>query len=439
PARWPGSTPESTATARKYLQQDYEDHHGFFNYTGAHNHTPFHILVEWSLGGNSEHLDAIWNQHDALERPAHRSPGLVNASNFYDHLGDEEYYQGYLHFFSDILVKRPIRDVVEEWVFSGKANFDGRQPEMVNRLLAGILHPLIYLGYGIEFSLPGLVAEGLAQAAVHKIASSLLIPKSIFSNMGRSKKHSFTIIARIMRDNKFANFKSFDVVQTQVGMDIQRMAADWTVDGSNPKEVARKMEELCFLNVMIFTLGGWRDGQGFHDADFTRMHLVTSSMTLSSYMAVLSPTSKSLLLRAYFTRSLAFYVASGRPNLPVRSFFKTPLLTSFPGPKPSPTVSVYPSSDTPNLWLKIIQSAIVHPDDHLSKFQRTLAHYSTLYGNAPAGTFEGTELDGCELIDGTFFLRVAALTMEWMGRIREGEPARFWANDPNYPDSVVPP
>ena len=28
PARWPGHTPQTTATARKYLQQDFERHHG---------------------------------------------------------------------------------------------------------------------------------------------------------------------------------------------------------------------------------------------------------------------------------------------------------------------------------------------------------------------------------------------------------------------------
>jgi hypothetical protein len=164
---------------------------------------------------------------------------------------------------------------------------------------------------------------------------------------------------------------------------------------------------------------------------------------MSSYMAALtSPTAKSQLLRAYFTRSLAYYISRGRPNLPLRSFFSAPILTDFPDPTPSPSESVYPDPSspvaiTPNVWLKIIQSAIVHPDDHLSKVQRTLAHYGSLYGSVPAGEFRGTELDGCEVIDGTLFVRTAALTMEWMGRIREGEPARYWGDDPNFPESDI--
>ncbi|KAJ7101253.1 hypothetical protein B0H15DRAFT_815467 [Mycena belliarum] len=440
-ARWPGATPESTVAARGYLQQDYELHHGFFNYVGAHNHTPFHILVEWSLGGTPEHLAAIWDQHEILERYAFESPSTVTAQTWTDHLGDEQFYRAYLYFFSDLVLKKPLRAVVEEFIFSSKANFEGKQPQMVNRLLAGILHPLLYLGYGLEFSLPGLVAEGLAQAAVHKIASSVLLPRNMFDTSGMSGRrggpHAFSIAARILRDRKFNNFMgSFNAVESKFGADIERYAAEWVVDGTDPKEVALKVRELTFLNVMIYAVGGWRDGEGFHEAEFTLMHLLTSSMTMTAYMATLSPPSISVLLRAYLTRSLAYYIARRRPNLPVRSFFSAPILTDFPGPDPSPSSSVYPDAVTPNLWLRIIQSALVHPDDHLSKVQRTLAHYGSLYGSVAPGEFRGTELNGSEMIDGTLFLRTAALTMEWMGRIREGEPARFWGEDPNFPEAA---
>jgi hypothetical protein len=34
-------------------------------------------------------------------------------------------------------------------------------------VILGFLHPLIHLGFGIEFNQPAIIAEGLAQAAVH--------------------------------------------------------------------------------------------------------------------------------------------------------------------------------------------------------------------------------------------------------------------------------
>jgi len=273
-----------------------------------------------------------------------------------------------------------------------------------------------------------------------------LIPRSMFEAPTKRGPgtHAFSILSRIMSDRAFVNYSgSFGDLQMKLGQKIQSYAAEWLVDGANPQEIAKKVQELTFLNVMIYVVGGWRETEGFHKAEFTLMHLLTSSMTLTSYMAVISsPTSKSLLLRAYFTRSLAYYISKGRPQLPVRSFFVAPILTEFPGPAVNPTASAFPDpkspfAETPNLWLKIIQSALVHPDDHLSKVQRTLAHYDSLYGHISAGEFKDTELKGCELVDGTLFLRTAALTMEWMGRIREGEPARFWGDDPNFPEAKI--
>lgn len=55
---------------------------------------------------------------------------------------------------------------VEEYIFSLHSNFsdhDGEHPEhpaMLSRCLGLIFHALILIGYGIEFNIPGIVAEG---------------------------------------------------------------------------------------------------------------------------------------------------------------------------------------------------------------------------------------------------------------------------------------
>ena len=41
PARWPGSTPTSTAAVRGYLQQDFERHHGYAQF--------FNIHIRWTI------------------------------------------------------------------------------------------------------------------------------------------------------------------------------------------------------------------------------------------------------------------------------------------------------------------------------------------------------------------------------------------------------
>lgn len=53
--------------------------------------------------------------------------------------------------------------VLEEYIFARNANFvEGatKQPEMLTRFYAALIHPLIHTGFGVEFNLPGIFAEG---------------------------------------------------------------------------------------------------------------------------------------------------------------------------------------------------------------------------------------------------------------------------------------
>lgn len=82
--------------------------------------------------------------------------------------------------------------------------------------------------------------------------------------------HAFSIAARIMKDPDFANYTGgFDDLHKNLGPKIQLYAAEWLVDGSSAQELMKKVQELCFLNVMIYAIGGWKVGEGFHKAEFT--------------------------------------------------------------------------------------------------------------------------------------------------------------------------
>jgi len=66
------------------------------------------------------------------------------------------------------------------------------------------------------------------------------------------------------------------------------------------------------------------------------------------------------------------------------------------------------------LWEDIIETTITLPDDHLPKLQRALSHFAKVYGGRKAGgaDFKGTELEGADCLDGSLFVRTAALTMK---------------------------
>jgi hypothetical protein len=137
------------------------------------------------------------------------------------------------------------------------------------------------------------------------------------------------------------------------------------------------------------------------------MHLVTSSIFLPSLLSCLSQDSKVILLRAYFTTTLAWWLSRCGPSLDVQGFLNaTDLLPPSEGEVPSRA----------NPFLDIVQAGIAHSDDHMLKIQRAFAHFSSIYGSRPKGYFKCTELEGAEELDGTLFVRAARLTDEYMSQ-----------------------
>ena len=87
---------------------------------------------------------------------------------------------------------------------------DDRADDMLVRMFGGILHPIIHLGFGIEFEQPAIIAEALAQAAVHnnREASHLLEGEKaaiLHSSGGRSDKTIVQLIGEIYADTRRAS------------------------------------------------------------------------------------------------------------------------------------------------------------------------------------------------------------------------------------------
>lgn len=77
--------------------------------------------------------------------------------------------------------EKGVTAVIEEYIFSLEANFadrpSGGKTEMLGRFCADLIHPLILVGYGCEFNMPGLVVEG--RSPFIYIHSADLIPSII--------------------------------------------------------------------------------------------------------------------------------------------------------------------------------------------------------------------------------------------------------------------
>lgn len=99
---------------------------------------------------------------------------MHNPEKYKAYLGRQKHYHNFLVFFQEEINEKGWQEVVNEYVFKG----DERADDMLVRMFSGILHPIIHLGFGIEFNQPVIIAEALAQAAVHSNREALHLIES---------------------------------------------------------------------------------------------------------------------------------------------------------------------------------------------------------------------------------------------------------------------
>ena len=64
-----------------------------------------------------------------------------------------------MNFFSAQLEEKDTAQVLDEFIFSSSAN-NTLNSNAISRFMDNLVHPMIHIGYGLEFGLPGLVVEG---------------------------------------------------------------------------------------------------------------------------------------------------------------------------------------------------------------------------------------------------------------------------------------
>lgn len=91
---------------------------------------------------------------------------------------------------------------MNEYLFSG----DRLAESLLSRMFAGLVHPIIHLGFGIEFQQPAIIAQAFAQASVHEdyLGEAFFIPaEETAGGLGlRGDKTLVEIIDQMRTDQK---------------------------------------------------------------------------------------------------------------------------------------------------------------------------------------------------------------------------------------------
>ncbi|EAW14773.1 questin oxidase family protein [Aspergillus clavatus NRRL 1] len=392
-----GVREDSARAASEVLQDDLEKHHVFFNDIGFHNHIVHHVLTIYALGGSPDEIKAAYERDKRYQRSVlPTDDGVVQAfqdkAQFRQHLGKEKHYPNYLAFFQQEIDKRGVGDVLNEYLFSGTENAEN----MLSRLFGGLLHPLIHLGFGIEFDQPAIIAEGLAQTAVHDnwMGQSYLLPvEKAAGGIGKhGKKTLLQILNEARADKKLAESakwedgnKMRDGVLKRAPDEMIKFAAEFSVSA---EQVDEKLAEII-STVAYFTSAAQRPPKQVK-LDFFLMHCVTASIFFSKIVALpyLDTRTKLRLLEWKGRADLMLYVSQGAPEL---------LLDE---------VTTYEVSKD---WNTIFRLSTAQPrdDGHLSKLVRALAH-----GEKACQSFEAQAKELGIMVTGDMWQKIGSMAID---------------------------
>jgi hypothetical protein len=112
----------------------------------------------------------------------------------------------------------------------------------------------------------------------------------------------------------------------------------------------------------------------------SRMHLITSSIFLPSLCALISPVSRSRLLKTYLAVSCIWAVARGQPTLDVKGFIEATEPANLEHVDVAGAAHMdAQTSGQGYMWDKILEQARVHHDEHVTKILRSLAGWASAF------------------------------------------------------------
>ncbi|KAI9744191.1 MAG: hypothetical protein M1818_002343 [Claussenomyces sp. TS43310] len=331
---------ETASKTSELLQKNHDNHHIFFNQSGFHNHIAHHLLTLYGLGAPIDVIEKQYKDNESYQRPAvavHQKDveDMLQHHNLQRYLGQEERYHDFLIFYQTEMERKGMDRVLEEYLFSG----DEKADDLLARMFAGFLHPIIHLGFGLEFNQPAIVAEALAQASVHSndgIKSFLLSAEKAAKSKARSKKTLPKLLDEMREDETIRNASRWedgnklrDGLLARAFDETVRHTSQWVV---TPETLTSKTAE------MINTAK--RRGIQTHSADppppssvyftataqhppkqvkfdFFYIHCVNSSIFWSTFreLPFLSSAQKARLLEWKGRMDLALYASRGCPAL----------------------------------------------------------------------------------------------------------------------------
>jgi hypothetical protein len=328
------------------------------------------VLSVLALGGGPEEIQRAFDDGVAIQRPIPPLDtavvqGLRDSATFGAHIGDLNQYTNYLAFFEQEIAANGWRKVLQEHVFSGTPNAE----RIFAQLYEGAHHPIIHLGFGVEFELPGIIAEGLAQAAVHDSANLegfYRETEKLAASPGTPLKPLVALYDEVRATPKIRTAARLqegpvrvrDGVLGRASSEIAGVAARWRI-AHDEKALERAAAEM--INVAAYSAGAAQRAGKTRRIDFFHMHNVNASIFFTALIRQpwITLADKVRLVERKARTDLVWYAASAAPEL------RPEYIGEY-----SPTHSAGVEAGD---WQRLYRLVnVAHDDGHLAKFVRAL-------------------------------------------------------------------
>lgn len=247
----PLNAPTPTPLITELLDRNNKEHDIYFGSNHFHNHFPHALLSQFALGAPESRLKKEWELEDYLHPLGKKQPTEITDDNWKEYIGVHKYYHNYLDYFKEKIAKNGVQTTVLQYALD---------ETLLPSFVSGAVHPLIHVGFGLEFNSDIVVAEGLAEACVHSPAFAPVVDIAMYSKPSTDKKSLLTIADEIRKDKSFENvveFKDFPksdpLLRSKPACDaIKDYVMKWSFDDT-PEGLAKAYSELFEL-VTHFTV-----------------------------------------------------------------------------------------------------------------------------------------------------------------------------------------
>ncbi|KAE8343376.1 hypothetical protein BDV24DRAFT_149648 [Aspergillus arachidicola] len=370
---------------------------------GFHNHISHHVLTLWALGATPDEMQAAYDFNKSFQLLTYYNDPSVNIKLrdpefFRQGLGNFELYGDYVRFFQAEVAAKGVPTVLNEYLFKG----DTLAEDLLARLFSGFLHPLINLGFALEFQQPFLAAECLASTCMHPPypAEFLTATEQHVECNGRPRSLPILSIVEGMRlDPVVATAVGPEDGNNRIADALLKRALKELIPHLSYFHVERTEEDLArktgeILQASAYICGAAQHPRKVEALDFVMLHSLTAAVFFPTIIRQqwISIETRARLLEWKGRSDLITYAALGCPKL-------------YPD-----RITGYRPKQAATGWSDVVQRARVYQDDgHACKVIRAL-----MCAENVCQPFEGVEGFPLKKAD---FLTLAHMTMDSVERM----------------------